>query len=330
MSFIRTLLGDVPTHGLGRCSAHEHLIIDAPHIAEKHPDFLLDDVEAAGVDLREFREAGGGWVVDAMPIGAGRCVGKLATVSQRNGVYVVCPTGLHLPIYYRAGYPMLSMDREALTELFVSEIAEAVHSEADPLSCRAGVVKIAGNLGKLTPHQREAFAAAAETSRRTGCPIITHTEQGTAGEEQVQLLLDGGAHPAHVVLSHTDRLPDISYHRALLSSGVTLEYDHHFRTYLKNGTCPTADLVSRLTPDFPDQIVVGMDMARRSYWHGHGGQPGLVWLLAVLPELLRNRGLDDALIERVLTYNPARAFAFAEVSRSLPLQEGISFSHLPD
>jgi predicted metal-dependent phosphotriesterase family hydrolase len=316
MSFIRTVLGDVPTDGLRRCSAHEHLIIDAPHIAEKHPDFLLDDIEAACVDLREFRETGGGWVVDAMPIGAGRCVSKLAIVSQRSGVHVVCPTGLHLPMYYPPGHPMLSMGREELTELFVSEIAETVRSEADPLPCRAGVVKIAGNLGKLTPHQREAFVAAAETSRRTGCPIITHTEQGTAGEEQVKLLLDGGTLPAHVVLSHTDRLPDISYHRALLSSGVTLEYDHHFRTHLKDGTCPTVDLVARLAPDFPDQIVVGMDMARRSYWHGHCGQPGLIWLLAVLPELLRERGVHDDLIERILTYNPARAFAFAEVSKA--------------
>ena len=132
MSFIRTLFGDVPTNGLGRCSAHEHLIIDAPYIAEKQRDFLLDDVEAACVDLREFRHAGGGWVVDAMPIGAGRCMPKLATVSQRSGVHVVCPTGLHLPIYYPPDHPMLSMDRGELTELFVSEIVDTVRSEAGP------------------------------------------------------------------------------------------------------------------------------------------------------------------------------------------------------
>jgi hypothetical protein len=29
-----------------------------------------------------------------------------------------------------------------------------------------------------------------------------------------------------------------AYHRALFSSGVTLEYDHHFSTHLKAGTCP--------------------------------------------------------------------------------------------
>ena len=57
MSFVRTILGDLSTSELGRCSAHEHIIIDGLLIAERHPDFLLDDIEAACVDLREFREA---------------------------------------------------------------------------------------------------------------------------------------------------------------------------------------------------------------------------------------------------------------------------------
>ena len=71
---------------------------------------------------------------------------------------------------------------------------------------------------------------------------------------------------SEVVLSHTDRLPDIAYYRCLLSSGVTLEYDHHFRTYLKDGSCPTADLVAGPRPEFPDQIVVGMDLAAKGAW----------------------------------------------------------------
>ena len=97
---------------------------------------------------------------------------------------------------------------------------------------------------------------------------------------------------------------------------MTLEYDHHFRTYLNDGSCPTADLVAALVPDFPDQIVVGMDMARRGYWHGRGGKPGLVWLLTVLPTLLKERGVSDDLVERILTHNPRRAFTFATESES--------------
>jgi 5-phospho-D-xylono-1,4-lactonase len=314
MSFVRTVLGDVRADDLKRCGAHEHIIIDAAYIAEKQPDFLLDDIEAASVDLGEFRDADGGWVIDTMPTGAGRRARKLAAASQQSGVHIVCPTGLHLPLYYPPDHPMLAMDQEELAEVFVKEIDEAVCDDAVPLPYRAGVIKVAGSYGKLTPHQRQAFAAAGEASRRTGCPIITHTEQGTAGEEQVSLLLESGAHPTQVVLSHTDRLPDPAYHRCLLSSGVTLEYDHHFRTYLKDGSCPTADLIAALIPEFPDQIVVGMDLARRGYWHGHGGKPGLVWLLTVLPTLLKERGVSDDVVERILTHNPRRAFTFATVS----------------
>jgi 5-phospho-D-xylono-1,4-lactonase len=315
MSFVRTILGDVPADELKRCGAHEHIIIDAAYIAEKHPDFLLDDIAAACVDLGEFRDDGGGWVIDTMPTGAGRCSRKLAAASQQSGIHIVCPTGLHLPLYYPSDHPMLSMDQEELADVFVKEIAEGVCDDAVQLSYRAGVIKVAGGHGKLTPHQREAFAAAGEASRRTGCPIITHTEQGTAGEEQVNLLLNSGAHPTQVVLSHTDRLPDIAYHRRLLSSGVTLEYDHHFRTYLKDGSCPTADLIAALVPAFPNQIVVGMDLARRGYWHGRGGRPGLVWLLTVLPKLLKERDVSDDLVERILTHNPRRAFTFATASQ---------------
>ena len=99
------------------------------------------------------------------------------------------------------------MDRDELVDLFVREIVEAISDGVRSLPYRAGIVKVAGSQGQLTAHQREAFAAAAETSHRTGCPIITHTEQGSAGEEQVQLLLEGGVQPIQVVLSHTDRRP---------------------------------------------------------------------------------------------------------------------------
>src|ERR1700740_437131 len=95
----------------------------------------------------------------------------------------------------------------------------------------------------------------------------------------------------HTWCSATDRRPDIAYYRALLSTGVMLEYDHHFRSHLEDGTCPAADLITTLAPEFPAQTVGGMDMARRSYWHGHGGKPGLVWLLTLLPTLLRERGV---------------------------------------
>ena len=270
------MLGDVPADELKRCGAHEHIIIDAAYIAERHPDFLLDDIAAACVDLGEFRDAGGGWVIDTMPTGAGRCARKLARASQQSGVHIVCPTGLHLPLYYPPDHPMLSMDQEELAGVFVKEIAEGVCDDAVQLPFRAGVIKVAGGHGKLSPHQREAFFAAGEVSRRTGCPIITHTEQGTAGEEQVNLLLNSGAHPTHVVLSHTDRLPDIAYHRSLLSSGVTLEYRSSFPDIPEGRLLPhrRANCGARPGVPRPDRCGNGHGSSRllaRSRWQAGPG-----------------------------------------------------------
>ncbi|MEM7806524.1 MAG: hypothetical protein AAF561_00245 [Planctomycetota bacterium] len=310
-SFIRTVSGDVPADGLAACSAHEHIIIDSPHVADCFPDFRLDDVDAACVDGRAFADAGGGWVVDTMPGEAGRHAEKLRRFSEASGVHVVASTGLHLPQYYVASEPITRLNREGLADLFFREVTEKL-PESD--NSRAGVIKVAGSRDRLTDHQRDAFAAAGEVAAATGCPIITHTERGTAGMEQVEILTTAGASAGQIVLSHTDALPDVAYHRELLGTGVTLEYDQHFRTLRTLGTCPTLDLIEQLLPEFPEQIVVGMDMARRRYWQGHGKSPGLAWLVTELPRLLSERGVDSHGVDRILRLNPAEVFAFKEPS----------------
>ena len=87
---------------------------------------------------------------------------------------------------------------------------------------------------------------------------------------------------SEVVLSHTDRLPDIAYHRCLLLSGVTLEYDHHFRTYRRTAPAPPPTWLRALVPSSPT----------RSLWEW-------TWLL-------KGRGVSDDLIERILSHNPRR------------------------
>lgn len=138
---------------------------------------------------------------------------------------------------------------------------------------RAGVIKIATDT-RFHDRERRLFAAAAATHRRTGAPVLTHTEQGTLGLEQVDLLRTLGVDLRHVVLSHLDRQPDPAYHRAILASGVRVEYDSAFRGKPGAGN-PTLDLVIELLRDFPDQIsMLGMDAARRGYWTSYGVCPG--------------------------------------------------------
>jgi phosphotriesterase-related protein len=153
------------------------------------------------------------------------------------------------------------------------------------------------------------FRAAATAHRATGAPILTHTEEGTRALEQIALLREAGADLEHVVLSHTDRKADIEYHRAILQSGVRVEYDSAFR-WKGEQPNPTLELLRVLMAEFPNQIMLGMDTARRSYWKSYGGAPGISFLLTDFRRLMHEAGVSDNSIKRIFVDNPAQAYAF--------------------
>lgn len=312
MRYVRTVLDDVPAVGLGPCYAHEHLIIDPSFATVTDPDFLLDSVELAARELAEFRAAGGCALVDSMPCDCGRNVRKLAALSRLAGVHIVAPTGIHLAKYYDPGHWSHRYGVEALAELFVADIEEGIDANdyggprVERTPHRAGVIKVATGR-EWTPREERVFAAAAAAHRATGCPILTHTEGGALALEQAVRLRDLGVDLGHVVISHMDRFPDAGAHRAVLRTGARLEYDSAFRW--KGEANPTLELVVGLAPEFPDQILLGMDAARRGYWRAYGGGPGMTFLLEVFRPRLIASGLDAAAVDRIFLENPARAFA---------------------
>lgn len=310
MSFIRTVLGDIPPEDLGVCSPHEHIIIEQSFTTYETPDFLLDSVHAGVEELRGFYSFGGRAMVDSMPCDAGRNVLKLAAVSRGSGVHIIAPTGLHLEKYYDPGHWGNHYPEETLAHLFVEDLTGGIdaHDYNGPVVSRtkhkAGVIKVAGGLDELTARDRRVFSAAASAHLSTGCPILTHTEQGTAGLEQVQFFLNLGVSPGRVCLSHTDRKPDLGYHRELLASGVRVEFDSAFRWKAEQGN-PTRDLVCALLSEYPDQVMLGMDAARRCYWKAYGGGPGLAYLLSTFRPELESLGVSCDLLDRVFVRTPA-------------------------
>ena len=317
MSFIRTVLGDIPAAKLGVCTAHEHVIIDRSFTTHLYPDFLLADVERAVPELRRFYAAGGRAMIDSMPCDSGRNVLKLAALSRLSGVHLICPTGLHLEKYYPPGHWGGHYTEDKLAGLFRADISDGVDQHDYSGPCvqrtphRAGVIKIATDR-TFTPREEAIFAAAAQAHRATGCPVLTHTEQGELALEQVECLRRLGVDPRHVCLSHTDRKPDPGYHRELLATGVRVEFDSAFRWPAGPGN-PTRDLLLTLLPEFPDQIMLGMDAARQGYWRAYGGAPGLDFLLTDFTAELRAAGLSDDAWHRMFVSTPAATFAFANV-----------------
>lgn len=315
MSFVRTVLGDIAPADLGVCYAHEHVIIDHSFTTQATPDFLINDVAAAAAELRQFRADGGRAMVDSMPCDSGRNVVKLAAVSRESGVHLICPTGLHLAKYYDPGHWGNFYSEEQLAALFIADIEQGVdrHDYNGPLiertAHRAGVIKVAADR-TFAAREEKIFAAAARAHCRTGCPILTHTEHGEAALEQVECLRRHGVNLRHVCLSHTDRKPDVGLHREVLASGVCVEFDSAFRWKAAQGN-PTKDLLVALLADFPDQIMLGMDAARRGYWRSYGGGPGLSYLLTDFSAQLRAEGISLESLERIFVSTPASTFTFS-------------------
>jgi phosphotriesterase-related protein len=316
MSIIRTVLGDIEPEALGACYAHEHVIINRSYTTQVFPDLLLDSAEKAAAELADFKREGGGAMVDTMPLDAGRDIRKLAEVSRRSGVHILAVTGLHLPRFYPEGHWRFRLGIEELAELFAAEVERGIDANdgAGPFVAqtphRAGVIKAASGPGPLGPRELPTWEAAVSAHRRTGAPILTHTEADAGVFGQIDFLRGRGVDLRRVVLSHTDKNPDPGFHREILQSGVFVEYDRTFRGRLDREN-PTLRLAARMIADFPDQVMLGTDGARASYWRSYGGRPGLDFLLKDFSQWLRETGLPDDLLRKAWVENPARAFSIS-------------------
>lgn len=324
MATVRTVLGDIDAATLGVTYAHEHLVIDGGRPVQMEPEFDLGDIDAMTTEVREVAGLGLAAVVDAMPCDAGRNAEKLAELARRTGVHVIAPTGLHHDRYYGPAHWSHRISVDELADLFVADLTEGIdrYDYAGPVVARtpfrAGVIKVAGSTDGLSPRDERVFEAAAIAHRRTGAPILTHCEHGTGALAQVRFLADRGVDPAHVALSHVDKLVDRGLHRELLGSGATGEYDQSFR-WPDDAANGTITLIGWMLEDgLGDRIVLGMDAARRRYYRIHGGSPGLTWLLDGFSTQLDAAGIDAAARHRLFVANPARVFALREPTPTTP------------
>jgi phosphotriesterase-related protein len=168
-------------------------------------------------------------------------------------------------------------------------------------------------LNAITPNEEKVFRAAARAHRLTGAPITTHTEVGTMGLEQIQLLLSEGVAPQRIVIGHVDRQLDWDYHTQMLRAGVTLGYDQISKEKYAPDSQRAEFIVRLVQEGFGKQIVLGGDLARKSYWpsYGTGGGPGLTYILWRFVPWLRSEGVSEDAIQDLLVHNPARVMSIA-------------------
>jgi len=292
-------------------------VIDSPLIAAAFPHIHLYDVDAAVAELTDCRRAGVGLVLDAMPCACGRVIDKLAWVARRSSVDVVAATGLHHDRYYGPDHWSNRVSVDALVELFVADLTDGVdrYDYTGPLvertPYRAGVVKVATSGEELDARDQRNLEAAARASLMTGAPILTHCERGAGALAQVERLVGWGVRPESIILSHVDKSKDLAYLRDVAQTGAVLELDQALRDAALGPRSFTAEsIVALVAEGHQDRIVIGTDGARRTLWASLGGAPGLAWLAAEFPSILRGAGLSEAHVSAIMGSNASAALTW--------------------
>ena len=320
MSVVRTVLGDIDASTLGFCSAHDHVLIGDGLGARANPELLVDDLDAALVDLAAFAAAGGAAMVDAMPLDCGRDPLGLVEASHRSGVHIIATTGFHTPHYYEADHWSTTVKVDAIADLLVAEVTAGMdrYSYGGPIveriEARAGLVKVASELGRIAAVTDKLLEAAADCHHRTGVAILTHMEHGTMGLEQVERLGRYGVAPDAILLSHCDRNHDTGYHADLAATGAFLVYDGPTRTKYHTPEFVAGLMAAACAAGAHRRILVGMDLAPRSYRVGYGGAPGMGFLPGRFAGVMRSSGFDDAAVTAFTVTNPASALALRTVA----------------
>ena len=302
---IETVLGPISPEALGPTDFHDHLYGAPPEpYAREDPDLVLTDEAAALDELHRFRAAGGTALVECTTVDYRRDAGVLRRLSQASGVHIVAVTGFNKGKFSArlvAGRP---------AEEWVARFVEDARTGLDGTGARPGAVKAGSSLDAFLPEEEAAFAIAAAVHGATGLPVLTHTEAGTCGPEQLDRLEAAGVDPASVILCHLDRKPDEGYLLGLARRGCFLSFDQVGKAKYRADRKRAEDLARLAAAGFLNRLLLGGDFARRSYWRAGGGALGPSYLLESFVPQLHEVGFTDAEVRQMLVLNPARALAF--------------------
>jgi phosphotriesterase-related protein len=278
----------------------------------KTPDFKLDSVEKAIEEMGYWLTAGGGAVVDAQPFGCGRNVRKLIEVSKATGLPIIVPTGFQSKEFYLPDHWQYKYDESLLAGLILQEVTEGadLNGYESPIvqrsEVKAGFMKVAGDYQTVSDHTRRQIRAVGRVHQQTGVPVLVHTEHGTAGDLLLDLLEAAGVPATSVMLCHIDRNPDPYVHRQLAQRGAYLEYDSPSRIKYQPENLVVNLMRMMVDAGLGERLLLGGDMARRSYWKAYGGGPGFDYLLTRFTARLRDEGFSAAELETIWHHNPVR------------------------
>ncbi len=321
---IQTVNGEISPDALGPTLVHEHVLFAYPGYSGDVTFGLFDHDATMAKCVAACKSAmsfGIKTIIDATPNECGRDPLFLKRLSEQTGLNIIFSTGYY---YEGQGAPHYFNFRQALGFNVENEIYEMMVREitagVGDTGIRAGVIKLGSSKDTITEYEQLFFRAGARAQQETGVPIITHTQEGTMGPQQAELLISLGADPKKIQIGHMDGNTDPDYHRATMQHGVKIAFDSCGiqRMLAMPMDATRVEVLSGLLRNGnTDQILLSHDYVM--HWLGRP-LPIPEPIKQLLPNwhlsgifnyhvpALKENGISNAQIEAMLVENPRRLF----------------------
>lgn len=309
---VMTVRGRIPADGIGVALMHEHLLVDfvgADKVSPKRYD-QAEVFRVALPHLKRAAELGCRTFVDCTPAYLGRDAWLLQRLSRAARINVITTTGYYgaandkfIPAHARRE------SAEALAARWTREFTEGI----DGTKIKPGIIKIGVDAGPLSAIDAKLVRAAALTHLRTGLTICSHTGDGTAAFEQLDLISKLGVSAQAFVWVHAQSEKNADLHSRAAERGCWVEFDG-----ISNSSAARhLDLVKNMSArGHLDKTLISMDAG----WY-HVGEPNggkyrgyEILFTEFLPRIkkdLGERGMMQLTVE-----NPRRALALAKRPKS--------------
>jgi len=307
---IQTTTGLFPIEKLEKVLMHEHIVLGYagwfydPRCAQ----FDHDTAERDTLDrLKKLRDRGVNLVVDPCPIELGRNPAFMQEMSEKSGVQIMCSTGFDLE-----ARGCMSAFRNATAEEICDIYLYEIENGIGPEHVKPGIIKVATGHGTITDYEDRCIHAASMASLKSGLPIITHTEKGTMGPEQVQAFKRYGVAPDRCLIGHCCANSDLKYQKAIFDEGAYVGFDRFGNSWHGDDYFRMATLTALIHMGFSDRLFIGTDSVayllktlpgNRNYEHWDP-----VRLFDVIIPELRARGASDQDIQDITCDNAKRFF----------------------
>lgn len=345
---VLTVVGQVDPEVLGQTIMHEHIFIDFQNPVARanisqatdmglhlspvslnvlsevrfrripnRDNLYLTDFGEAIDEVMEFKRHGGQTIVDVTSIGLGRDPHALQQVSQATGLSIVMGAGWYQKQFHPAD--MDSRTIEELTDVIVRDIVVG----AQGTSVRSGIIGEVGiNGNPLTANEMKSIRASARASRITGAAISFHV--GGRGEEKFTVLeavAEEGADLRRVIMGHSNSIADdLPFMKRLLERGVFIQFDTLGRPDGRLGGVDDGKvargIVELIEAGYADRVLLSQDVCNKIHLKKYGGT-GFSYVLENFLPALRDLGVEEEDIHKMMVENPVRALTFAAPVPSL-------------